>query len=112
MVEKNGSVTFSGIVPGGLNTNRGYLFSLIVTAKKEGDAKIDIKSQNIFLNDGNGTLAKTKVSPLPLSIVSEKVGKEFYLPIDNSERYKVNFHTFKGVTTEIRKYWKKKLKSK
>jgi hypothetical protein len=63
-----GTVSFAGIVPGGFNNPKGYLFSLILTAKQKGGATISAGNESILLNDGLGTAAKVSKAPLVLNV--------------------------------------------
>ena len=49
------AIAFSGIIPGGLASERGLLFSLVLEAKQEGAATFHITQGKVFLNDGAGT---------------------------------------------------------
>ena len=64
----NGTVSFSGVVPGGYVGSKGYLFSLIFKALKEGKVEIKTSQEKILLNDGQGTAAKTLQAPLSLNL--------------------------------------------
>jgi hypothetical protein len=64
----SGTVSFAGIVPGGLNTPKGYLFSLILTAKQKGSATVSAGNESILLNDGLGTAASVSKAPLVLNV--------------------------------------------
>jgi hypothetical protein len=64
----DGEVSFSGIIPGGINIDKGYLFSLILIAKKNGNATINVAEEKILLNDGQGTSANIMKAPLALNI--------------------------------------------
>ena len=66
---KNSSVSFSGIIPGGYVGNGGKIFSLIFYPRKgpEISSLITLSNVEALLNDGAGTAAKTKLSPLQIS---------------------------------------------
>lgn len=51
----NDKIFFSGIKPGGINTNNGKMLSLVFLAKKEGNTFIELKNPKFLLNDDNGT---------------------------------------------------------
>ena len=61
-----GSISFSGITPGGYNAERGFLFSVVFRAKEEGVAALSFEHMQVFLNDGNAT-------PAPVSEISAKL---------------------------------------
>jgi hypothetical protein len=67
-VYKDGGVVFSGITPGGYILNKGFIFSLVFTAKSEGNALIKIENVSALKNDGNGTPATLKTLDLPVII--------------------------------------------
>jgi hypothetical protein len=66
----DGTVSFSGITPGGYVLDKGLILSLIFTAKKEGNASIKIENASALKNDGNGTLSKISVSDLQIVVAS------------------------------------------
>lgn len=61
------SVSFSGIIPGGIVIDKGYIFSLIVTSESQ---NVSLQSSDvIFLkNDGQGTVLATNTSSTILPI--------------------------------------------
>ncbi|MBI2552806.1 hypothetical protein HYW17_05935 [Candidatus Uhrbacteria bacterium] len=61
-------VEFSGITPGGFSGSRIYLFSLVLRAKKAGEAEITARQDRALINDGAGTPAPLTRAPLTLSI--------------------------------------------
>jgi len=67
-VYKDGGVSFSGITPGGYILDKGLIFSLVFTAKSEGNALIKIENVSALKNDGNGTPATLKTLDLPVII--------------------------------------------
>ncbi|MEK7124687.1 MAG: cohesin domain-containing protein [Patescibacteria group bacterium] len=83
-VLSDGKVFFSGVVPGGFQGNKGYLFSIIFKAKNllSGSAKASIVSsgEKILLNDGSGSRADITKAPLSLTIKQE-VSPEDFAPI-------------------------------
>jgi len=70
--QKDGSVYFSGIIPGGYNGNRGYIGTFFFEAKTIGAGAIYIIDQSVLLNDGIGTSINTDKTSL--SFIVEKVG--------------------------------------
>ncbi len=53
------SITFSGMIPGGLATDQGTLFSVVFRATREGEARFRFSEAESFLNDGTGDIAHT-----------------------------------------------------
>ncbi len=74
-----GAVAFSGIIPGGITTPKGYLFSLVLKPIKTGQATIRSSQETILLNDGQGTGAAINQAPLQLEI-SGKTAPSQFLP--------------------------------
>jgi hypothetical protein len=60
--EKSGSITFSGILPGGFLGEKAPIFSIVFEAKKEGVFPLGFRDISAFLNDGEGTALETKFS--------------------------------------------------
>ena len=80
-----GTVSFAGVVPGGFNGAKEYLFSLILTAKQTGSATIAAGNEQILLNDGLGTAAAVSGAPLVLNIVAAGTAPPTFVPIaDNT----------------------------
>ena len=68
-VQNEGVIHFAGIVPGGISTNKGELFSLIFRAKTVGDGAVSLENVNLFLNDGQGTKAPAKIANATIAII-------------------------------------------
>lgn len=62
------NISFSGIIPGGYQRPKGFLFSVVFRAKESGKGTIEINDARILLNDSDGTKATLKISPLKFSI--------------------------------------------
>lgn len=62
------TIIFSGISPGGWQGNRGFIFSLILEAKNEGQGMLEIKEARVLLNDGQGTAAPLSVSSFQFAV--------------------------------------------
>ena len=71
-LEQAGTIGFSGIVPGGYQGIKGFIFSVVFQAKSIGSGVIQIGDAKVLLNDGEGTEANLKISPFQFSI-SEKI---------------------------------------
>jgi hypothetical protein len=54
----SGSISFSGITPGGYNGERGLLFTVTLRTKSEGSESLSLSELQAFLNDGKGTSAR------------------------------------------------------
>ena len=58
------SISFSGITPGGLNDNKIFLFSILVTNQEPNDTlSFSLSQSHILLHDGNGTKITTRLIP-------------------------------------------------
>ncbi len=68
--EDGSGVRFSGIVPGGYTGSRGLLFSLVFRAKKQGNAFVEAHDFSALRNDGVGTAAHARATPLRIIISS------------------------------------------
>ncbi len=78
-VSKSGEIFFSGIVPGGYQGERGFLFSFVLRSQKEGRYKITAKDLEIFLHDGLGTSVSAKNIPANLEISDKQVSAKISL---------------------------------
>jgi hypothetical protein len=64
-----GVIDFSGVITNGYKGTNGFLFSAVFSAKSAGKGEINFDSiANVLLNDGNGTQASLKISPLQFLI--------------------------------------------
>jgi len=68
---QNGTIIFSGITPGGFNSEKGLILSVIFEAKKEGVAKFEINDARVLRNDGTGSAATLTIAPFEIAISSE-----------------------------------------
>lgn len=71
-IEKAGIINFSGIIPGGYKETKGFLFSIILEAKKSGGGIVEISNAKILRNDGKGTVAPLTISNFQF-LISEQV---------------------------------------
>lgn len=78
-VDKNGVISFSGLIPGGYSglinpgnsqQEDGLLASLIFRPQSEGVAVVEVKNTHIFANDGKATPVATSVEGASVSVVS------------------------------------------
>lgn len=60
--EKSGSIVFSGIMPGGFIGEKAPLFSVVFTARNEGEKTLAYRDVLALLNDGKGTSLPTSIS--------------------------------------------------
>ncbi len=74
-------VSFSGIIPGGYQRPKGFLFSIVFRAKESGKGTLEIRDARALRNDSEGTPANLKISPLKLSIVPESALSDRRIPI-------------------------------
>jgi|SRR3989344_4614063 len=81
-LEREGVIRFSGVIPGGYEGSKGYLFSVIFQAQEEGKAVLDVRNARTLLNDGEGSESSLRTSPLELTIGSELKGPEVLFPYD------------------------------
>jgi len=65
-----GVVVFSGIIPGGYNSAKGLILSLVFRAKEKTSVLIKTSDVKIFSNNGQGNLAFAKTPALNLKIYS------------------------------------------
>ncbi len=69
-VSRNGSVSFSGIIPGGYSGNRGILFSLLFTPEALGEAEITATKVKVFLHSKEALETSVSIAPIQVEIVS------------------------------------------
>ncbi len=89
--QADGEIVFSGITPGGYTSDKGFIFSLIFQAKKQGVGTIDFESARVLKNDGQGTPAQVRISPYQFVVrepdrqVSEKLKQSLITVIKDTE---------------------------
>jgi hypothetical protein len=83
-VARKGEITFSGIIPGGYQNNKGLIFSLIFTPKQTGSISLAMQNIRVLLNDGNGTEVKTTVSNLSF-VVLDPLPEKVPVVIENKD---------------------------
>jgi len=66
--KRAGEISFSGIIPGGYQGSKGFIFSMIFKAKQEGQGVIDIKESRVLRNDGLGTETSLAIADFPFVI--------------------------------------------
>lgn len=58
----SGEILFSGIIPGGYDGVKGFIFSIVFQVKTEGRGAVEIRDAKVLLNDGKGTSTPLKIS--------------------------------------------------
>jgi hypothetical protein len=77
--ENDNSITFSGIIPGGYNSKKGLISSLLFESKDYGTGTIKFESLQGFKNDGLGT--PINLTPSDLTFYITKTSEE-YVPVE------------------------------
>jgi len=70
-IEQDGTICFSGIIPGGYNDGQGLILSITFLAKKEGNGAIKFGEVKALRNDGQGTEVPLTISNFQFSISKE-----------------------------------------
>ena len=82
-VHNDGTITFTGGVPGGFAGADGNILTVSLKAKKSGEASIAIKGATVLLNDGLATeLKDVKFIALALTILPETIKEVVKPPVD------------------------------
>ncbi len=66
---ENGEVLFSGIIPGGYMSDKGYMFSLVFEALAPGMGDVLVSDLKILANDGEGSLVKADTAKASFKIL-------------------------------------------
>ncbi len=69
--DKQGTIIFSGITPGGYSGTNGLLFSAVFQTMKSGADFIQTDGLRLLLNDGKGTVAKVSALPYSLTVTTD-----------------------------------------
>ena len=64
-------IPFSGIIPGGYNSRRGFVFSFVLKSGVQGDGKIYAENTKVLLNDGLGTELPLRVEDYEVRVSSK-----------------------------------------
>lgn len=83
-INDSGSVSFSGITPGGFAQGENILFTLIFSPKSEGKTKIGFDKIQVLRNDGSGTSADIEIKNLEFFTKNEKRSRQV-VPVDDFE---------------------------
>ncbi|MCH7828251.1 hypothetical protein IH982_00035 [Patescibacteria group bacterium] len=81
-LRQQGEVVFSGVMPGGIEDSKGFLFSLVFLAKGETSVTFKTTEERILLNDGQGSAALIERAPATLRITKTATGEEFVVLLD------------------------------
>lgn len=79
---KSGEIPFAGLLPGGYAGSDGFLFSIVFEAKVAGQVTLRAGDVRILLNDGKGTEASVRQTPLSFNVSGVSVGENFIAPAD------------------------------
>ena len=71
--ETLGKIHFSGVVPGGISVKQGEIFRVIFRAKTIGNTNLLFANANLFINDGLGTKAETKIENKSIKITKGSI---------------------------------------
>lgn len=74
-----GTIHFSGIIPGGISTAHSEIFEVIFRTKNVGDTNLLLNNVNVFLNDGKGTIIPAKITDANIKIM--KGTDDVFLPV-------------------------------
>jgi len=67
-----GSVAFSGAIPGGFSGERGLVLSLVFSVKKEGVGEISLEKTRVFAHDGTGATVAITAKKTSINAISAK----------------------------------------
>ncbi len=81
--ETEANIVFSGIIPGGYQETKGFLFSVVFQAKANGSGTIEIHDAKVLLNDGKGTPTKITISSFQFNI--KDVGRPYISDVRHPE---------------------------
>jgi hypothetical protein len=70
-LEQAGKISFAGVIPGGLQQSKGFLFSAIFKTKLVVNSVIKLEQASALLNDGSGTQSNLEIFPFQFSISEE-----------------------------------------
>jgi len=84
IIDSSGAIVFSGITPGGVNVENGFIFSAIFETIKSGVATLRISEVRALLNDGQGSAAALDISPLQI-VISEATSPQKSAAIEVSD---------------------------
>ena len=65
---ETGAIDFSGITPGGINSIKGKLFSVIFSGVANGESNLLVQNPLTYLNDGKGTTVAVTSMPQMISV--------------------------------------------
>ena len=76
----NTDISFSGGIPGGLNSNDAIVFNIVLKLQKVGPIILTPNNFFVYLNDGKGTRDKVNVKNLVINVLPKKSGSQ---PVDD-----------------------------
>jgi len=82
-LRQQGEVVFSGVMPGGIEDSKGFLFSLVFLAREVASVALETVEERVLLNDGQGSAAVIQRAPATLHITKTATGEEFVLLLDD-----------------------------
>lgn len=68
----NTDVSFSGGIPGGLNSKDAIIFNIVLKLQKVGHITLTPKNFSVYLNDGKGTKDEVSVKNLTIDVLPKK----------------------------------------
>lgn len=98
---KGKSDTFSGIIPGGYQGEKGFIFSVLYRAKMQGIANITIENGKGLRNDENGTEIKTTSRLLILTVSKNSSAIAPVIPMMKENISPENFTVYRGQSQDI-----------
>ena len=72
--EKDGSIPFEGLVPGGYAGRGGLLFTAFFKAKAAGEASVSLNDAVFLRNDGSGSAEDVSIKSLVIHIAAQPLG--------------------------------------
>jgi hypothetical protein len=67
-----GIIDFSGIIPGGIVNAKGYVFSILFSAKQTGQTPVTVSSPIVLQNDGTGNSLPVSSKEFQMNISGDK----------------------------------------
>jgi len=71
--EDNTSISFTGGVPGGLNSKDALIFNIVLKLQKAGRIALTPNNFSVYLNDGKGTKDEVRVTSLVIDVLPLKL---------------------------------------
>lgn len=96
-----GEIVFSGITPGGLYSQKSFLFGIVFNPKMPGNNLFNFKDTVVLKNDGSGSQAKIKAQQFNLKISEESPQPTSGMPQIEDRNPPEDFKPMLGVDPEI-----------